>query len=152
VEPGAACALDEVVQNAGKRLQELVKNVDRFTATELVTDESVNKWDCHRVRKGPVRLHRFHGGNAPRRAERGGVSRTQILFERISGDGNHQRPAGVGGYFHPYYAGNYEMTCEGLVRWNGGLAWQVHFRQRPDKPTQSAAIVTVRKGKDIRSH
>jgi len=36
--------------------------------------------------------------------------------------------------FHPYYAGNYEMTCEGLARWNGGLAWQVHFRQRPDKP------------------
>lgn len=33
VESGAACALDEVVQNAGKRLQELVKNVDRFTAS-----------------------------------------------------------------------------------------------------------------------
>src|SRR5260370_4443863 len=36
--------------------------------------------------------------------------------------------------FHPYYAGNFEMTCEGLARWNGGLAWQVHFRQRKDKP------------------
>src|SRR5258708_13104725 len=44
VDPGAACALDEVVQNAGKRLEELVKNVDRFTATELVSDESINKW------------------------------------------------------------------------------------------------------------
>jgi len=29
---------------------------------------------------------------------------------------------------------NYEMECEGLARWNGGLAWQVHFRQRRDKP------------------
>src|SRR5260370_8291391 len=36
--------------------------------------------------------------------------------------------------FHPYYAGNFEMTCEGLARWNGGLAWQVHFPQRKDKP------------------
>jgi hypothetical protein len=35
--------------------------------------------------------------------------------------------------FHPYYAGNYEMSCEGLARWNNGLAWQVHFRQRKDK-------------------
>jgi hypothetical protein len=26
------------------------------------------------------------------------------------------------------------MTCEGLARWNGGLAWQVHFKQRADKP------------------
>jgi hypothetical protein len=26
------------------------------------------------------------------------------------------------------------MSCEGLSRMSGGLAWQVHFRQRPDKP------------------
>jgi len=38
--------------------------------------------------------------------------------------------------FHPYYAPNYEMTCEGLARSNGRLAWQVHFRQRPDKPNE----------------
>jgi hypothetical protein len=36
--------------------------------------------------------------------------------------------------FHPYNAVNFEMTCEGLARWNGGLAWQVHFKQRTDKP------------------
>ena len=36
--------------------------------------------------------------------------------------------------FHPYYAVNFEMTCEGLTNWNGKLAWQVHFRQRKDKP------------------
>jgi hypothetical protein len=37
--------------------------------------------------------------------------------------------------FHPYIAVNYEMTCEGLARRNGGLAWQIHFRQRADKPS-----------------
>jgi hypothetical protein len=26
------------------------------------------------------------------------------------------------------------MTCEGLARLSTGLAWQVHFKQRPDKP------------------
>jgi hypothetical protein len=26
------------------------------------------------------------------------------------------------------------MTCEGLTRWNGEPGWQVHFRQRSDKP------------------
>jgi hypothetical protein len=36
--------------------------------------------------------------------------------------------------FHPYNAMNFEMTCEGLARWNGDLAWQVHFKQRTDKP------------------
>jgi len=36
--------------------------------------------------------------------------------------------------FHPYNSGNFEMNCEGLARWNGRIAWQVHFRQRADKP------------------
>jgi len=36
--------------------------------------------------------------------------------------------------FHPYYAKNYAMKCEGLSKWNGQLAWQVHFQQRKDQP------------------
>jgi hypothetical protein len=36
--------------------------------------------------------------------------------------------------FHPYNIESFDLTCEGLARWNGGLAWQVHFRQRADKP------------------
>jgi len=36
--------------------------------------------------------------------------------------------------FHPYNVVNFEMTCEGLTRWNGKPAWQIHFRQRLDKP------------------
>ena len=44
VEPGAACQLDEVLRQAGKRIEEFVGNVDRFTATELVSHESINKW------------------------------------------------------------------------------------------------------------
>jgi hypothetical protein len=41
--------------------------------------------------------------------------------------------------FHPYNAGDFEMTCEGLARWNGSLAWQVHFRQRSDRPNRMRA-------------
>jgi len=37
--------------------------------------------------------------------------------------------------FHPYNADKYEMSCEGLALWNGGLAWQMHFRQRSDRPS-----------------
>src|SRR4029077_10089600 len=38
--------------------------------------------------------------------------------------------------FHPVYMGDYELACEGLSRWHGGLAWQVHFRQKRDKPAR----------------
>jgi tetratricopeptide (TPR) repeat protein len=135
VEPGAACALDEVVLNTGKRLQELVKNVDRFTATELVTDESVNKWglpsmpekaqfdyivSMEETRRGALSVEEYRERRAASKAFPEAVMTSGL-------------PALVV-IFHPYYAGNYEMTCEGLARWNGGLAWQVHFRQRKDKP------------------
>ena len=36
--------------------------------------------------------------------------------------------------FHPRNAGNYDLVCEGLSRWDGVPVWQIHFRQRPDKP------------------
>jgi hypothetical protein len=49
--------------------------------------------------------------------------------------------------FHPYYAPSYEMACEGLARSNDRLAWQVHFRQRPDKPNELRLISLVSTGR-----
>jgi tetratricopeptide (TPR) repeat protein len=135
VEPGASCALDEVVQNAGKRLQELVKNVDRFTATELVTDESFNKWGMPSF---PEKAQ-FDYIVSMEETRRGALSVEEYRERRAASKGFPEAVMTTGlpalvVIFHPIYAGNYEMTCEGLARWNGGLAWQVHFRQRPDKP------------------
>ena len=135
VEPGASCALEEVVQNAGKKLQELVKNVDRFTATELVTDESINKWG---LASFPEKAE-FDYIVSMEETRRGALSVEEYRERRASSKGfpdavmTNGLPALVV-IFHPIYAGNFEMTCEGLARWNGGLAWQIHFRQRKDKP------------------
>jgi hypothetical protein len=38
--------------------------------------------------------------------------------------------------FHPSYRDGYEFSCEGLSHWHGSKAWQMHFRQRPDKPSR----------------
>jgi len=43
VEPESACNLDEVLQKAGQRIREFVKNVERFTATESLVHETINK-------------------------------------------------------------------------------------------------------------
>lgn len=135
VEPGAACALDEVLENAGKRLQELIKNVDRFTATELVIDESLNKWG---MPSSPEKAQ-FDYIVSMEETRRGALTVEEYRERRSSSKGFPETVTTSGlpalvVVFHPFYAGNYEMTCEGLARWNGGLAWQVHFRQRPDKP------------------
>jgi tetratricopeptide (TPR) repeat protein len=135
VEPGVACALDEVVQNAGKRVEEFIKNVDRFAATEFLRHESVNKWGY----ADPPETRRFDYVVSIEQYRPG-------YFDVIEYRGNKYSPAqfpdgvetrglpSMALIFHPNNAGNFAMSCEGLGQWNGTPAWQVHFRQRPDKP------------------
>lgn len=135
VESEAACALDTVLQKAGKRVEEFVKNVDRFTATEFLDHESINKWgfaNSEETRKFDyvVSIEQYRPGY---------FSVTEYRGNRYSPD---QFPGGIETHglptlslvFHPNNAGNFAMSCEGLAQWNGRPAWQVHFRQRPDKP------------------
>jgi hypothetical protein len=135
VETGVACALDEVVQNAGKRVEEFVKNVDRFAASEFLKHESINKWGY----AGLPETRRFDYVVSIEQYRPG-------YFDVIEYRGNKYSPAqfpdgvetrglpSMALIFHPNNAGNFAMSCEGLGQWNGTPAWQVHFRQRPDKP------------------
>jgi tetratricopeptide (TPR) repeat protein len=137
VEAGATCSVDDVVQRAGAQLVTFVHDVDRFTATENLTHESINKYgtvsapqkrkfdylvSIQEVRKGYLGVTEYrNGGGAQNDFPDGVVTNGLPALVLI---------------FHPYYAPNYEMTCEGLSRANGGLAWQVHFRQKPGKPNE----------------
>ncbi len=136
VESGVSCPLDEVVRNAGKRVQEFMRNVDRFTATESFLHESVNAWgfpappetrkfdyvvSIQEVRPGILNVDEYRNGGPSYEKFPGGTATLGLPSLVL--------------IFHPYSAVNYNMTCEGLAHWNGGLAWQVHFRQRHDKPS-----------------
>ena len=135
VEPGAACASDEVVRKAGDQLVTLVHDLDRFTATESIVDQTISKWgvasaadqrkfnymvSIEEIRPGLLSVEEYRNS--------GGLS-----AEFPNGVFTKGLPA-LAMIFHPFYAGNYEMTCEGLARFDGALAWQVHFLQRTDKP------------------
>jgi tetratricopeptide (TPR) repeat protein len=135
VDTGASCPLDEVVRKAGERMEEFVHDVNRFTATELVKHESINGRGF---------------AAAPESAKYDYlVSVDAAQPGRLSFDEDRQNKAATAGYpestmtdglpglvlmFHPYYAKNYAMTCEGLSRGNGQLTWQVRFEQRKDRP------------------
>ena len=135
VEPGAVCSLKDVIQQAGKRVQEFVSNVDRYTATESLVHQSVNKWGL------------------PSPAEARTFGYVAEIAERKPGFFNVEEYRSVGGFpgvfpggvetrglpalaliFHPENVGNFDVTCEGLAQRSDGLAWQVHFRQRADRP------------------
>ena len=135
VETGAACPLDDVVQKAGDQLVAFVRDVDRFTATETLTHESINKYGISLA----AEKRKFDYLVSIQDSRKGYLSVTEY---RNGGGAQEEFPDGIvtNGLpalvlvFHPYYAPNYEMACEGLARANNGLAWQIHFRQRPDKP------------------
>jgi hypothetical protein len=44
VEPGSTCNLEEVLRKGGARVQQFVVNLDRFTATESLLQETINKF------------------------------------------------------------------------------------------------------------
>jgi len=135
VESGVACDAQRVVDSAGKRVQEFVSDVDRFTATELITHETVNKSGI----ASPPETYKFNYLVSIREA---GPELLNVEELRPRNYSSKDFPDGIQRsglpalmlIFHPYYARNFEIVCEGLARWNGLPAWQVHFRQRSDRP------------------
>jgi tetratricopeptide (TPR) repeat protein len=135
VEPGAACMLNDVLQRAGRRIQEFVSNLNRYTATESLTHQSVNKWglafqsearkfvylaEIWEVKPGYFNVEEYRSvagfpGQFPGGVETRGLPALAMIF-------------------HPDNVGNFDIACEGLAQRSNGLAWQVHFRQRSDRP------------------
>lgn len=140
VEPGAACTLDNVLIEAGKRVKELVSDVDRFTATESLEHETISKSGA--ASRPQTRKFDYVVSVAEYRP-----GLLSVEEYRSSRGSEAEFPDGVATkglpgmvlIFHPYNVVNFEMRCEGLARWNGTLAWQVHFLQRSDKPNTTRA-------------
>jgi tetratricopeptide (TPR) repeat protein len=135
VEPEAVCSLDEILPKVADQLVALIRNVDHFTATETVADETINKWgvvSSSEKRKFDylVSIEQIPSGHLIVDEYRSGGGKPAEFPDGFITNG---LPALVM-VFHPSYVGTYEMSCEGLARRNEGLAWQVHFRQRSDKP------------------
>ena len=134
VEPGAPCVLDEVLRRAGKQVEEFVRNVDRFTASEFLKHESINKWglaespdtrkfdylaSIEQYRPGYFSVTEYRSGVPSLSEFPAGIETTGLVALAL--------------IFHPNNVGNFATSCEGLAQWNGKPAWQVHFRQRADK-------------------
>jgi tetratricopeptide (TPR) repeat protein len=136
VEAGASCAVDDVVSKAGQQLLTLMSDVDRFAATESLTHESIGRTG---LPSDPAK-RKFAYVVSIQELQPGYLNVEE--YRNASGGSPAEFPDGVATnglpalvlIFHPYNALNFEITCEGLARWNGGLAWQVHFKQRADKP------------------
>jgi len=131
VETGAACPLPQIVQEAGKRVLELVNNLDRFTATERLSHQTLNEFglavraeqlsfsylvDIHEVKPGIFDVSEYRDGSDSR----------EIFPEHVATLGT----VALVFVFHPNYAEDFDFQCEGLSHQEEHPVWQVHFQQK----------------------
>jgi tetratricopeptide (TPR) repeat protein len=137
VESTASCPLQKIQEKAGSRVSDFVDAVNRIAATESLENEVIDHSglpvrrasqnysyvaSVQQVRPGMYVMEEYRNGSMdidqfPERIATLGLTALVMVF-------------------HPVYMEDYELACEGLSRWHGGLAWQVHFRQKPDKPAR----------------
>ena len=141
VAAGVVCPLDYVLSEAGKRIEELIHNVDKFTATEVVEHQSVDRSG----RLGRPQIRQFNYLVTMEQRQSGYVNVDEY---RNGGSSPYQFPehiATVGTpsvvlIFHPNNVKNFQMTCEGLGRWHDLAAWQVRFEERQESRNRISVV------------
>ncbi len=137
VESEAACPLEKVRDEAGKRVGEFVDAVNRIAATESLENEVIDRsgLPMRRVSRKysyVASVQQIRPGMYTMEEYRNGGMDLELFPERVATLGLTALVMA----FHQVYRDDYDVTCEGLSRWHGSLAWQVHFRQRADKPSR----------------
>jgi hypothetical protein len=142
VTPGRACPLTSVLSKAATRVQQLVQNVDKFTATEIVEHQSVDK--SGQLRPAETRkfnylvsIAQMSSGYLNVEEYRDGGSNPDQFPERIATVGTPSLIL----IFHPEHARDFAMTCEGLGQWQGQPAWQVRFEERKESKHRMSVFV-----------
>jgi hypothetical protein len=137
VEKGIACPLTQVTAGVGRRMKELVDNLQKFDATEHVEHYPVN--DAGARGKPEVRTFDYvvtvklsEGRVADLEEYRNGTLDAKQFPAKVATTGLPTMALA----FHPAIVSEFDLVCEGLGQWDGHPAWQVHFAQRPDRPNR----------------
>ena len=137
VESTTGCPLREIEEETGKRVSEFVDAVNRIAATESLENDVLDRFGFS-VRRASRRysyvasVQQVRPGMFTMEEYRNGIMDLEQFPERIATLGL----TALVMVFHPNYVEDYDLACEGLSRWHGGLAWQVHFRQKADRPAR----------------
>src|SRR5207302_352557 len=132
---GVVCPSANVIEESGKRVQELVQDIARFAAVEDLLHQSLDQFGI------------------PLRTETRKYNYVATISEPLPGflavDEYRADKFPIGDYpdqiastgfaalalvFHPDMRDSFAMSCDGLGDWNGQAAWLVHFHQRDDRP------------------
>ena len=142
VAEAASCSLPDVVSQAGVRIEELVHNLDRFSATEVIQHQPVN-------RSGKLQrpeIQKFNYVYSMKEGSDGYMISEEDRDLSSSPNGFPDQVATLGSaglvlIFHPNYVRDFRMTCDGLGDWQGQPAWQIRFEELPECPHRMSSIV-----------
>jgi tetratricopeptide (TPR) repeat protein len=135
IVPGVSCPFGQVMEQSGKRVEELVQDVERFAAIEDLLHQNLDNYGI------PVRtLTRKYNYAATISEPKPGILNVdEYRTEKRTLEGYPDKIASTGFaalalVFHPHMSETFAMACEGLGDWRGHASWLVHFRQRDDRP------------------
>ena len=132
--PGVTCPSSKVIDESGKRVQELADDVTRFSAVEDLFHQPLDEFgnpagsetrkynyvaSISEPRPGLVAINEYRADNLTVNDYPGHIASTGL--------------AALAFVFHPHVRDSFEMVCEGLGDWHGQPSWLVHFRQRKDQ-------------------
>jgi hypothetical protein len=136
------CDVSEVLRKAGVRALELTTNLENFTAQERIEyvrrDQTAFPEEYDDSVFDYVFAFEQSGGNHFSREYRTPAKGGHMF----AASGQDTGQVALALIFLPSLQTDYEMSCEGLDKWNGQLAWVIHFQQRKDKPGRTLQFRT----------
>jgi tetratricopeptide (TPR) repeat protein len=137
---GVACPFAHVMEQSAKRVQELVENLERFSAVEDLLHQTLDNYGI------PIRTvtRKYNYVASFSEPEPGILNVDEDRDEKLTKGGYPDRIA-TNGFatlalvFHPHMSETFAMACEGLSDWRGHATWLVYFRQRDDRPNHMHA-------------
>jgi hypothetical protein len=137
-----SCDSDKVLAQAAARATELVDNLQNFTAREQIDFRTFGAGGFGDTRRQAsesfdytATITKRGAGFSVKESRKPEQISTDFPLENI--DTGLPEMALI---FHPDLRSGYEMTCEVAATWNGRASWIVSFRQRKDRPNQTAAF------------
>lgn len=143
VRDESQCPLSQILHETSARANELVQNLQRFSATEQVDYTEFGR--NGKPRKSIKELYNYVAQiekipSGTFRVEEYRYAKTQNEnLSTLSDTGT----AAFGLIFLPSVIGNFEIRCEGKTEYQGVAAWQLHFEERPD-PLKSFHSIRIK--------
>jgi hypothetical protein len=131
------CDLSHVLESTGAHATEMNTNLENFSAEERIqyemldqygfaenSDESLFDYVFAFEQQSGVRMSREY--RTPAKGN-----------HNFSASGQDVGQVALALIFLPNMQTDYDMSCQGLGKWNEKLAWVVRFQQRKDKPKRT---------------